>query len=76
MSFLTLTTCERREKGQKKKVLAHYLEYPWNFSGICTVHISMSDRSDMKQLTVGGIQGEVIIKMFVSKLALKDIGSK
>lgn len=30
----------------------HYLEYPWDFSGVGTVHISLSDRSGMKQLTV------------------------
>lgn len=54
---IVLAVCERRESGQKEKVLAHYLEYPWNFFGICTVYISMSNRSDMKQLTVGGRHG-------------------
>lgn len=32
-------------------VSTHYLENPWNFSDICTVHISLSYRPDMKQLT-------------------------
>lgn len=26
------------------------LKYPWDFFGICTVHISLSDRPDVKQL--------------------------
>lgn len=30
------------------------LEYSWNFSGVCSVHIRLSDRSNMKQLTKDG----------------------
>lgn len=39
----------------------HYLEYLWDFFSICTVHISLSDRSDMKQLTVGGREMEELL---------------
>ena len=51
-----------RREDKKRRCFTQYLEYPWDFFGIRTVHISMSDRSDVKQLTVGGRHGRVNCK--------------
>lgn len=33
--------------------MSEYLEYPRNFLGICSVHISLSDWSDMEEFATG-----------------------
>lgn len=48
-----------------------YLEYLWDFFSICTVHVSLSDWPDMKQLTVGGRRMEEFsleLMMFLTSL--------
>lgn len=34
------------KRNIKKK---NYLEYPWNFFGICSVHVGLGDRSNMEE---------------------------
>ena len=48
-----------KREDKKRRCFTHYLEYPWDFFGIRTVHVSVSDRSDVKQLTVAGRHGGV-----------------
>lgn len=53
---------KEKEKGTGR-LPAHYLEYPRNFFGISTIHISLSDRSDMKQLTAGRSEMEGVLSL-------------
>lgn len=58
---------DKWKKGRKAerteiKVIERHLEYPWYFFGICSVHIGVSDWSDMKQFTVGGRRGRFRVK--------------
>lgn len=57
---------KNKKSLQKTPVLLYYLEYLWDFFGICTVNIGLSDRSDMKQLTVGGWEMEELSQEFTS----------
>lgn len=55
---------------------ARYLEYPWNFFGICAVHISVSDWSDMEQLTVGRRTEKRLVNYNFCAFALKLLALK
>lgn len=47
----------RKAERTELTVLERHLEYPWDFFGICSVHIGVGYWSDMKQFTVGGRRG-------------------
>lgn len=47
------------EERAELRVLEHHLEYPGNIFGIRSVHIGVSDWSDMEQFTVGGRRGKL-----------------
>lgn len=51
------------EELTQLRILECHLEYPWNFFGICSVHIGVSDWSDMKQFTAGGKRGGLKAKL-------------
>lgn len=46
------------------------LEYLWDFFGICTVNIGLSDRSDMKQLI--DVQGHERVGLLSVKLSVVE----
>lgn len=52
----------RKAERTELKVLERHLEYPWDFFGICSVYIGVSDWSDMEQFTVGGRRGRFKLK--------------
>lgn len=55
--------------------IVHYLEYPGNFFGICAVHVGVSDRPDVEQLTARRTGKNVFVNHHFHKLCFEVTGS-